>query len=126
MMSAVEPSKIEFLGEGWKDDQIALNRWAADDLNLTLGDRVSVSFYTVGERRKLIEKSKDFILKKILPMPSPVGEGEESEWTPRFPGLSDADSCGEWDTGVPIVHEVRDRDEDYWTSIAVSPRVLFL
>jgi ABC-type antimicrobial peptide transport system permease subunit len=122
MMSAVEPSKIEFLGEGWKDDQIALNRWAADDLNLTLGDRLSVSFYTVGERRKLIEKSKDFILKKILPMPSSVGEGEESEWTPRFPGLSDADSCGEWDTGIPIVHEVRDRDEDYWDKYRGEPK----
>ena len=122
MMSAVEPSKIEFLGEGWKDDQIALNRWAADDLNLTLGDRVSVSFYTVGERRKLIEKSKDFIFKKILPMPSPVGEGEQSDWTPRFPGLSDADSCGEWDTGVPIVHEVRDRDEDYWDKYRGEPK----
>jgi hypothetical protein len=122
MMSAVEPSKIEFLGEGWKDDQIALNRWAADDLNLTLGDRVSVSFYTVGERRKLIEKSKDFILKKILPMPSPVGEGEESDWTPRFPGLSDADSCGEWDTGIPIVHDVRDRDEDYWDKYRGEPK----
>ena len=122
MMSAVEPSKIEFLDEEWKDDQIALNRWAADDLNLTLGDRVSVSFYTVGERRKLIEKSKDFILKKILPMPSPVGEGEESEWTPRFPGLSDADSCGEWDTGIPIVHKVRDRDEDYWDKYRGEPK----
>jgi ABC-type lipoprotein release transport system permease subunit len=122
MMSAVEPGKVEFLGEGWKDNEIALNKWAASDLNVTLGDHVSLSFYTVGERRKLIEKTKDFVLKKILPLPSPVVDGEESEWTPRFPGLSDADSCGEWDTGIPIVHKVRDRDEDYWDKYRGTPK----
>ena len=114
MMSAVEPDRVQFLEDGWKDDQIALNQWAANDLNASLGDKIRVSYYTVGERRKLIECSKEFILKKILPMPSPVAEEKESDWTPRFPGLSDAESCGEWDTGIPIVHKVRDRDEDYW------------
>ena len=38
-------------------------------------------------------------------MPNPVPEDLESDWTPRFPGLSDAESCGEWDTGIPIVHK---------------------
>jgi len=122
MMSAVEPRKVEFLGDEWQDDQIALNQWAADDLNATLGDKISVSYYTVGERRKLIESSREFILKKILPLPNPVPEDQESEWTPRFPGLSDADSCGEWDTGIPIVHTVRDRDEDYWDLYRGTPK----
>ena len=66
MMSAVEPGKVEFLGDKWRDDEIALNQWATNDLNATLGDKIKVSYYTVGERRKLIESSKEFILKKIL------------------------------------------------------------
>ena len=122
MMSAVEPDRVQFLEDGWKDDQIALNQWAANDLNASLGDKINVSYYTVGERRKLIECSKEFILKKILPMPSPVAEEKESDWTPRFPGLSDAESCGEWDTGIPIVHKVRDRDEDYWDEYRGTPK----
>ena len=64
MISAVEPGKVEFLGDEWQDDQIALNQWAANDLNATLGDKIKVSYYTVGERRKLIESSKEFTLKK--------------------------------------------------------------
>ena len=122
MMSAVEPGKVEFLEDEWQNDQIALNQWAANDLNATLGDKIKVSYYTVGERRKLIESSKEFILKKILPLPTPLPEEQESEWTPRFPGLSDAESCGEWDTGIPIVHKVRDRDEDYWDQYRGTPK----
>ena len=122
MMSAVEPKKVDFLGEDWQDDHIVLNEWAARDLNVSLGDPVQVSFYTVGERRKLNESSRTFELRKILAMPNPVPEDFESDWTPRFPGLSDAESCGEWDTGIPIVHKVRDRDEDYWNEYRGSPK----
>ena len=41
---------------------------------------------------------------------------------PKIPGLSDAESCGEWDTGIPIVHKVRDRDEDYWDQYRGTPK----
>ena len=122
MMSAVNPERVNFLGVEWENHHIALNQWAADDLNASIGDSISVSYYTVGERRKLIESSKTFELRKVLPMPNPVPEKEQSDWTPRFPGLSDAESCGEWDTGIPIVHKVRDRDEDYWDKFKGSPK----
>ena len=122
MMSAVEPSMVEFLDDDWKDNQIALNQWAVNDLNLSIGDKVNVSYYTVGERRKLVESSRQFVLREILPMPIQIGANSESEWTPRFPGLSDAESCGEWDTGIPIVHKVRDRDEDYWDKYRGTPK----
>ena len=122
MMSAVVPQSVNFLSEDWKDQDIALNQWAADDLNASLGDSICVSYYTVGERRKLIESSREFVLRKILPMPQVVPENQESDWTPRFPGLSDAESCGEWDTGIPIVHKVRDRDENYWDEFRGTPK----
>ena len=122
MMSAVEPKNVDFLNEDWKDQDIALNQWTANDLNASLGDSISVSFYTVGERRKLIESSREFVLRKILPMPQAVPKNKESDWTPRFPGLSDAESCGEWDTGIPIIHKVRDRDEHYWDEFRGTPK----
>jgi ABC-type antimicrobial peptide transport system permease subunit len=122
MMSAVAPQSVDFLSKDWKDRDIALNQWAADDLNASLGDSISVSYYTVGERRKLIESSREFVLRKILPMPQAIPENQESDWTPRFPGLSDAESCGEWDTGIPIIHKVRDRDEHYWDEYRGTPK----
>ena len=122
MISAVEPQSVDFLQGDWEDDSIALNQWAAHDLNASLGDSISLSYYTVGERRKLVESSREFILKKILPMPDLIAENQESDWTPRFPGLRDAESCGEWDTGIPIVHEVRTEDEDYWDEFRGTPK----
>ena len=75
MMSAVEPGKVEFLEDGWQNNQIALNQWAANDLNATLGDKIKVSYYTVGERRKLIESSKEFIFEKDSASPHASSRG---------------------------------------------------
>jgi hypothetical protein len=77
MMSAVVPQSVNFLSEDWKDQDIALNQWAADDLNASLGDSICVSYYTVGERRKLIESSRAIGLRVSLvcQMPNPVESG---------------------------------------------------
>ncbi len=122
MVSAVEPAKATFLPDDLADDEIVLSQWAKDDLNVTAGDAVTLSYYAVGERRKLREDSKTFRLRSVIPLPGKVPEGEESDWTPQFPGLSKAESCGEWDTGIPIKHKVRDKDEEYWDNYRGSPK----
>ena len=55
-------------------------------------------------------------------MPDPVLPGQESDWTPNFPGLLDAENCGEWDTGIPIKHTIRRKDEDYWDQYRGTPK----
>ena len=124
MVSAVNPRKVGFLPDDFSDDQIALNQWAASDLNLTGGedDVITLSYFAVGERRKLREESRTFRLRTMLPLPPNLPEDEESDWTPQFPGLSEAESCGEWDTGIPIKHEVRQQDEEYWDNHRGSPK----
>ena len=122
MVSSVNPGSLSFVPEDFKSDEIILNEWAARDLNATIGSELTLHFFSVGERRKLIEQNASFRLRAIAPMPEPVPEGEESDWTPRFPGLSDAESCGEWDTGIPITHEIRPRDEKYWDEFKGSPK----
>ena len=122
MVSAVRPDSVAFLPDDFKNDEVALNEWAVRDLNLTVGDEVTLQYFSVGERRKLLEQNATFRLRTIVPMPEPLEEGEESDWTPRFPGLSDAESCGEWDTGIPITHEIRPRDEQYWDEYRGSPK----
>ena len=122
MVSAVNPSKVNFLPDDLRDDEIVLGQWAADDLNASIGDTVALSYFAVGERRKLLEKKQTFRLRATTPLPLKVPEDQESDWTPLFPGLSDAESCGEWDTGIPIKHEVRTKDEDYWDDYRGSPK----
>jgi len=122
MVTAVEPAKAVFLPDDLADDEIVLNQWAKDDLEVTVGDVVTLSYYAVGERRKLREDSKTFRLRAVTPLPVKVPAGQESDWTPQFPGLSEAESCGEWDTGIPIKHKVRDKDEEYWDNYRGSPK----
>lgn len=122
MVTGVELHPDGILGPDWEDTKIALNQWAAKDQNLSVGDRISLEYYVVGERRELIEKKRYFEVGKILPMPEKIPPGEESDWTPRFPGLSDAENCGEWDTGIPIKHKIRPKDETYWDEYRGSPK----
>ncbi len=122
MVTGVESSDESFIGEGWDDKKITINQWVADDLNLTLGDEIALEYFVVGKQRKLIEKSRSFGVAKIIPMTEKIPVGEESDWTPRFPGLSDAENCGEWDTGIPIKHEIRPKDEAYWDDYRGTPK----
>ncbi len=122
MVSALRPGSVPFIPGDFKNDEVALNQWAARDLNASVGDQVTLQYFSVGERRKLVEQSATFTLRSIVPMPESVPEGEESDWTPRFPGLSDAESCGEWGTGIPITHKIRPRDEEYWDEFRGSPK----
>jgi putative ABC transport system permease protein len=122
MVTGIEPGKDSWLDDDWREDQIAINEWAFNDLNLSLGDRVTLEYFVVGERRELIEKNRSFEVRKILPMPGKLPLGEESEWTPRFPGISDAENCGEWDTGIPIKHKIRPKDEVYWDDYRGTPK----
>ncbi|MDA9119093.1 FtsX-like permease family protein [Opitutales bacterium] len=122
MVCGVDSGVEGLFSADWKDDQIALNQWAANDLNLSLGDQVTLEYYTVGERRELLQSTHSFEVGKILPMPKKIDSGQESDWTPRFPGLSDAENCGEWDTGIPIKYKIRPKDEKYWDDFRGSPK----
>ena len=122
MVSAIRPGSVAFIPDDFKNDEVSLNQWAARDLNVSVGDEVTLHYFSVGERRKLLEQKATFRLRTIVPMPKPLGVDEESDWTPRFPGLSDAESCGEWDTGIPITHKIRPRDEQYWDEYRGSPK----
>ena len=44
MISGVAPNKAEFLSNQWQDHHIALNQWAATDLNASIGDSIRISF----------------------------------------------------------------------------------
>ena len=95
----------------------SLNEWAVRDLNLTVGDEVTLQYFSVGERRKLLEQNATFRLRTIVPMPEPLGE-ESMDSCFR---LVDAESCREWDTGIPVTHEIRSRTSNIGMNTA-SPK----
>ncbi len=102
------------------ENEIALNRWAADDLQAKIGDSISLKYFEIGPLRQLVNKETTFVLREIFPMNS---EWADPTRVPHLPGLSDAGHCREWEAGVPInLDAIREKDEKYWEDYKGTPK----
>lgn len=103
-------------------DEILITQWLADDLQAQAGDELTLSYYVVGAMRQLEEKSATFRVRAVLPMTTP---GLDRHLMPDFPGMTDAENCRDWDTGLPIDNtRIRPRDEDYWREFRGTPKAV--
>ncbi|MDX1283662.1 MAG: ABC transporter permease [Draconibacterium sp.] len=102
------------------NDEIILNRWAADDLDAQIGDKITVRYFEIGPLRKLVDREAEFKVKEIIAMDSELADETR---VPHLPGLSDAGHCREWEAGVPIdLDAIRDKDEEYWDDYKGTPK----
>ncbi len=101
-------------GEVW------INQWLADDIGARVGDTVSIRYFEIGPLRELEETERQFMVSAIVPI---EGYFADRMLMPEIPGLSDSESCRDWDTGVPVdLQTIRDKDEDYWTQYRGTPK----
>jgi putative ABC transport system permease protein len=99
---------------------IVVNDWLADDIGVSTGDTITVTYYAIGPLRDLETKEHAFVVRKVVPITGMYGD---RNLMPDIPGLSDAGNCRDWDTGVPIsLESIRDKDEDYWTKYKGTPK----
>lgn len=113
-------SFVSSLQSGLGENEISLNKWAADDLGANVGDSIVIKYWQIGPLRKLIEKESSFIVREIIPM---ISELCDPDRVPELPGLSDAGHCREWEAGVPInLDAIRDKDEQYWNEYKGTPK----
>jgi ABC-type antimicrobial peptide transport system permease subunit len=105
-----------------RDDEILINQWLAEDLGAQPGDELTLTYYVVGRLRQLEERTASFRVRGVFPMQAP---GVDRELMPDFPGLAAAQSCRDWDAGLPIKTErIRDKDEQYWRLYRGQPKAL--
>ena len=117
MVTAAEPP---VLPSAIRDDETLINQWLADDLGAKPGDSLSLKFYVVGPTRALEEHTATFTVRAILPMNAPQ---LDPGLMPDFPGMTEADNCRDWDTGLPIQTDaIRDKDEEYWDQYRGTPK----
>ena len=105
-----------------RPDEIIINTWLSDDLGISEGDSVTLDYYVIGPLRTLSEKSKRFVVKQII-----TNENDlvNRSLMPSFPGLADAGSCRDWNTGIPIdLKRIREKDEKYWDEYRGTPKAL--
>jgi ABC-type antimicrobial peptide transport system permease subunit len=102
------------------DNEIIVNRWLAEDLNVKAGESLTLSYYVLGPMRQLIEKYAEFRINSVVPV---SGIYADSELMPDFPGLAGEENCRDWDPGIPVdFDKIRDKDEIYWDEYRGIPK----
>jgi hypothetical protein len=93
-----------------KDDEVALNEWAATRLAAKVGDRIRLDYYQRRADGELVEVRSDregvaltFRVTRILPM---SGLGADRTLTPEYAGLTGQGehprgAAGAWHQGGP-------------------------
>lgn len=109
------------------DDEIALNRWAADDLDARIGDEVVVTFYEPESTHGTPQESPPvhFRLAAIVPLVDERGRptaAADPSLTPELEGVTDQESINNWDLPFELVETVRPKDEGYWDEYSTTPK----
>jgi len=106
--------------KGIKENEIVINSWLAVELKAKPGDKLKVKYFTIGEKRNLVEDSTFFIVKSIAPI---KGIYADKDLMPDFPGLIEAESCLDWHPGIPVdFDKIKKRDENYWDKYRGTPK----
>jgi ABC-type antimicrobial peptide transport system permease subunit len=120
MVTGIDPAAVDFIPDDLGPDKILLNSWEAEDLAAKPGDKVTLSYYTLGSGNRLIEKSTDFTVHGIVPL---EGAAADKLWMPDFPGIAEADSNADWTPGLPLdLTRIREKDETYWDDHRGTPK----
>jgi ABC-type antimicrobial peptide transport system permease subunit len=103
---------------GLRPDEILINAWLAEDLEAKPGDELALSYFVMEGRRNLVEQTRRFRVRAIVPL-----EGPDLSWTPEFPGVSSVGSCRDWTPGLPVeTKRIRPKDEAYWKTHHGTPK----
>ncbi|MHC4783918.1 MAG: hypothetical protein ACYTE0_12845, partial [Planctomycetota bacterium] len=119
-VSAIDAEAGTSILSDLKADEIIINEWLADELDADEGDSIELTYFQLTPTRKLIEQASVFTVRQVVPM---MGSFADPTLMPDYPGLTEADSCGDWDSGIPInLKKIRDKDEDYWDKYKGTPK----
>ena len=101
------------------DDEIIVNQWLADDLQMHVGDRLTLMYPAIGPDMRLVERRQTFTIRAVTPI---KGLAADRTLTPDFPGISDMENCRDWDNSLVDLGKVRTKDEDYWKQYRGTPK----
>jgi putative ABC transport system permease protein len=117
--SMVTAANAPYVPPEMRDDEILLNQWLADDLQVKPGDSIALSYYVVDSGSGLLERTNFFRVRGTVPL---KGIYADRTLMPEFPGLAKAESTHDWDAGFPLVHPIRAKDEAYWKTYRGTPK----
>ncbi len=102
------------------DDEILLNTWAADDLNVRAGDHVKLNYYVAEPSQPFETAGATFRVRGVVEI---EGVAADSGLVPEYPGITDAKRYSDWDPPFPMdLKRVRPKDEEYWQKHRATPK----
>ena len=106
---------------GLAEDELAMSRWAADDLGAKLGDSVEIEYFDVLDSGELRREKTELRLAAIV---SNKGLAADRRLSPRVAGVHDALNMSDWDPPFPVeLNRIRPQDEDYWDRHGATPKL---
>ena len=102
-------------------DQIVLNAWAAEDLQVSVGDLVRVTYFEPESTEgKVQEQTAEFRLAAVARL---TGAAADPALTPEVPGVTDQRSIADWNPPFPFdAKRIRKKDEQYWDEHRATPK----
>lgn len=123
LVTAIDPVPDYFSfspGENTQLPPLWLNQWAASDLRARPGMVVELEYYVWEDGGHLLTETAQFELRGIISM---RGFAIDKDLAPDYPGITDADTVGDWDPPFPIdLQRVRPKDEAYWNRYRAAPK----
>jgi putative ABC transport system permease protein len=108
--------------EALQKEDIILSDYTANRLQAKPGDTVRVSYFTSHDLKTLVGQTIGLRVKRIVPLADLLGDKTLSA---RFPGLSDMESCTDWNSDLPIdMSLITDEDEAYWALYRQTPKAI--
>ncbi len=102
------------------DDEVVLNAWLADDLATRASERMELRYYVMSDQLQLQERTRELSVERAVPL---SGAAADPALMPAFPGLAEAQSCTDWEPGVPVqLDQLDDRDQSYWDEHRGTPK----
>jgi len=106
--------------EGLEANEIILNTWTADRLQVSTGDIVSMNYSIMDDHYRLGYKYENFTVKHIVEM---TGKAADSGLMPSFPGIAGRTSTFHWDPPFQLdLGLIGDEDEEYWNLYEGTPK----
>ena len=99
---------------------VILNQWAADDLSVGLGDRLTVEYYLWADEGRLTTHEAEVQVAGVVPID---GAADDPDLTPDYPGITEATNVIDWDPPFPVdLDLIRPVDETYWDDHRTTPK----
>lgn len=108
-------------GRRMEGDDIILSADAAERLSCQVGDTVGMSYFVSQDLKTLQTDGRLFVVRDIVPRTLL----QDSLLMADFPGLSNVESCTDWDSDLPIqMDRIQRTDEDDWYRWHQTPKAL--